>query len=471
MTSIAVPTVSTPTLSSPGLGSGLDVSSIVQQLVAADTQGQSSLLSTQQSTVQSELSAVGVLKSSASSLSSAITALTGSGLSQRAVNVSDSNVLSATADGGAPLGTHSVIVSSLAQSQQLASQAFASSDTAVGSGTLTLTVGGKAFSLDLSSGATLAQIRDAINGAADNSGVTATIITADDGAHLVLTANSTGTANAVTVSASGGNGALAALDYGNGSNSMTQLQAPADAKISIDGYDVTSSSNTVSNALQGVTLNLTAAAPGETVTVGVSQDTTAISAAISKFVQAYNTMNAALTQETSYDATSQTAAPLLGDGSISTLSQQLRRIVGSTVSGGSGLTSLSQIGITTAADGSISVDNTALSSALAQNPNGVAALLTGTSGVATQMSSLLTNDLADNGLFASKNTAYQSQLQSISDQQSALTDRTNQLTQMYTAQFTALDTLMSQMQATSSYLTQALAALPTIGSSSSSTSS
>lgn len=465
MTTFATPAISTPSLSSPGIGSGLNVSSIVQQLVAADTQGQTTLLGNQQSAVQAELSAVGIIKSAASSLNSAITTLSGSGLGQRAVNVSDSAVLSATASSGAPLGTHNVVVTALAQAQQLASQAYTNADTTVGSGTLTLTVGTGSFSLDLSAGATLAQIRDAINGASGNTGVTASLLTANDGTHLMLSANTAGTANAVTVSASGGDGGLAALNYGAGSNAMTQLQAASDAQLTVDGYAVTAGTNTVSTAIQGLTLNLQKAVPGETVTVGISQDTQAISGAVASFVTAYNTLNAAITQETSYDSNSKSAGPLLGDPGISTMSQQLRRIAGSLLSS-SGFNNLSQIGITAGTDGSLSVDSTALASALSQNSGAVASLLTGPAGVATQMQSLLTDNLGSNGLFSAQNTAYQSQLQSISDQQSALTDRTSQLTQMYTAQFSALDTLMSQMQATSSYLTQALAALPSLSGSS-----
>lgn len=456
------------TLSSPGIGSGLNVTSLVQELVAADTQGQTNLLAGQQSSVQAEISAIATIQSAASTLNGDINALSTVGTSQRSVNVSDSSVLSASATDGTPLGAYTVTVDSLAQAQVLTSSAFASATANVGSGTLTLTSGSNSFSVDLSTDASLSQIADAINSSAANTSITASIVNAADGAHLVLASNQTGTSNTITVSASGGDGGLDALEYGPGvTGGLTQFQAASDAQLTVDGATVTSASNVVDGAIQGVTLNLAEAAPGEAVTVTVGQDTAALSSAVAKFVSDYNAFNAAITQQTSYDSSTNSASPLLGDIEVSLLQQKMENTAGGSLSSGP-LTTLSQIGITVNTDGTLSLDQTTLANALTQNPGAVGNLLTGGAGIATQMQSQLTNALAFDGLFADETNGFQSQLTSIQQQQQAVQNRATQLTQMYTTQFSALDSLMSQMQSTSSYLTSALANLPTISSSSSS---
>lgn len=449
----------TGSLSAPGIGSGLDVNGIVQQLVTADTQDKANQLSQQKTTVNAELSAVGTIKSAAASLNDAITALTQSVGNARTVSTSNSAALGATVTPGASVGSHSVVVQQLAQAQILSSAGFASATTQVGSGTLTLSVGTASFSVDLSGGATLAQVSDAINGASNNSGVTASIITSDDGAHLMLASNATGTASSITVTASGGDGGLDALQYGGGVvGGLSQYQAAQDAKLSVDGFAVTSGSNTVSSVVQGLTLTLTATS-ATPITVNVAQDLGATSQAVSSFVSAYNALNSAVAQQTSYNADTKTAAPLIGNIGISAMSQQLRSIAGSAL-GGNSFTTLSQIGITSNTDGSLTVDPNALNAALTSNTGAVANLLTGNNGLATQMQTQLAGTLSYDGFFNTQTSAYQAQLSSISDQNDTLNSRISQLTQMYTQQFTALDTLVSQLQSTSSWLTSALASLP-----------
>lgn len=456
----------TGTLSSPGIGSGLNVTNLVQELVAANTQGQANLLASQQSSVQAEISAVASIKSAASTLNGDISALSSTGTSQRTATVSDSSVLSASVADGTPLGSYTVTVDALAEAQVLTSSAFGDGTTPVGSGTLTLSAGSDTFSVDFSTDASLSQIADAINASPGNTGITASIVNASDGAHLVLASNQTGAANAITVTASGGDGGLSALQYGDGATGgLTQYQAASDAQLTIDGSTVTSASNVVTNAIEGVTLNLAEAAPGEAITLTVGQDTQALTAAIAKFVGDYNAFNSAITQQTSYDSSTNTAAPLLGDIEMSLMQQKLDNVAGTSLSSGA-LTTLSQVGITVNTDGTLSLDQTALTNALTQNPGAVGNLLTGSAGIATRMQSQLTNALAFDGLFADETNGFQSRLTSIQQQQQALQTRATQLTQMYTKQFSALDALMSQMQSTSSYLTSALANLPSIGSTS-----
>ncbi|TAM09065.1 MAG: hypothetical protein EPN72_13980 [Nevskiaceae bacterium] len=447
----------TGTITTAGLGSGLNVSTIVPQLVSADTQGQSTLLQNQQNSVNAQISAIGKISSAASSLQNAIKALSSGGLQTQTASVSDSSVLSATVTGSTPATSHTVEVQSLAQTQVLTSKAFTNGDATVGSGTLTIGSGSSSFDVAFLNTASLTQIRDAINQASGNTSVTASIVNANDGAHLVLTSRNSGAANTLNITASGGGGGLAVLTTGAGG--LTQAQAGTDAQLTVDGFAVTSASNTITGVLDGLTLNLAKAAPGQTVQVNVAQDTSAIVQNVNQFVSAYNALSSAITQQTSFDSSTDTAAPLLGNTSVSMVGRQLRTIAGSAVGNGAFAT-LAQAGIKPNTDGTLTVDVDQLGKTLAQDPNSVSALLTGAGGIATQLQTNLSNYVGFNGLFTSQTNALQTRLDTINNQQQALQQRAAQLTSMYTAQFSALDTLMSQMQGTNNSLLQALASLP-----------
>lgn len=447
----------TGTITATGLGSGLPISTLVPQLVNADTQAQGTLLQNQQNTVNAQISAIGKIASAASSLQDAIQALGGSGLQARSASVSDPSILSATVTGGTPTGTHSVQVQTLAQAQVLASQAFTDANTTVGSGTLTIGSGSNSFDVEFTGPATLAQIRDAINAASGNDRVTASIVNADDGAHLILTSRYAGAANTIDVSASGGDGGLNVLTTTSGE--LSQIQAGTDAQLTVDGFSVTSSSNTVSGVIEGLTLDLAKAAPGQTLQVDITQDTASSVDNITKFVNAFNALSSTIAQQTSFDSTTNTASPLLGNTSVSMVGRQLRSIAGSAVGNGAFAT-LSQIGITLNTDGTMTLDADKLGAALAQDSASIGTLLIGDNGIATQLQGNIGNYIGTDGLFSAQTTALQTRLNTIGNQQQALQQRAVQLTAMYTAQFTALDTLMAQMQNTNNALLQALATLP-----------
>ncbi|WP_169729323.1 flagellar filament capping protein FliD [Solimonas soli] len=447
---------STGTLTSAGVGSGLDIESLISKLVSAEKTPTETRLTTKQTTINTQLSAVATFKSVLGNLQGKLDALKSDGtLATLTANSSDTNVFTASTTSSATRGSYSVEVVALAQSHKLASTAYVGgAGSALGSGDMTITVGGKSFKVTLGSTAnTLADLKNAINDAADNSGVTATLISESGGARLMLTANETGADNAITVSSS--------------LTSFTEKQPAADAHIRVDGYDVYSDSNSVDDAIDGVTLNLLKAQAGTTDTLNVALDTTSASSAIQAFVNAYNSAMTAMTSLTKYDAASKTAATLNGDPMVRGAMTTLRGILGTTVDGAGSYSYLSQIGITANSDGTLTLDSSKLKSALQTDSASVQKLFGGSAGYATRLDAAIEKIVGDDGQIDARDDALQAQLDTISDQLDALDTRMAKVEARYRAQYTALDTLMASMQTTSTYLTQQLSALAKLGGSSS----
>jgi flagellar hook-associated protein 2 len=463
-------TVSTTSSSSPsgisfsGLGSGLDIQGIVTQLVSAEGDPQKQILTNRQTAFNTTLSALGQLKSGLSGVQTAADALQNlDTFRTRTATVSDSSILSASAIPGTALGTYQVEVEQLATAQKLASAGFASESSTVGAGTLNITAGGGSFSVNVAATDTLASIRDNINAASGNNGVQASIINVDDGSggtvsKLVLTAMNTGSSNAVTVTATDSDGnntdtsGLSALASAN----LTEVSAAQDAIIKIDGMQVTSASNSVSSAVTGLTLDLNQAQVGTNVAVTVGVDTSPVTSALETFVKNYNqyqTTNASLT---SYDQSSNQAGPLLGDATANSVNNALRSLMGKNYSTGSTtVQNLADIGIQVDKNGVMSLDNAKLQQALTTDPNAVKSLLNDSNhGLTTQIDSVLNPYLQYNGVFDSRTASINSQLQSITSQQSALQARLDQYQKSLMAQFTAMDSYVAQMNQSLSFLSK-----------------
>jgi flagellar hook-associated protein 2 len=326
----------------------------------------------------------------------------------------------------------------------------------VGTGTLTLTVDGKSMSLELTDGNnSLAQVRDAINKASDNPGVSATIVNGTDGAHLVLSGTRTGAANGFVVSSSGGDGGLAALDYdaaASGGNELTVITAAQDAQYSIDGLAGHSAGNSVSSAIDGLTLNLVEV--GES-TLTVANDASKGSSALSNLVSTYNSFVGIYQNLTKYDTTTGTAGAMIGDATINGISNTLSRLMGGMANG----TSLAALGVSLQVDGTLKLDNDKLSKAMSDGGKLASQLFSGDDGLAAQMNGQLDQWVGDHGTLASRTDSISLQLKGLKDQQATLDVRMADLTARYQAQFTALDTLMSKLNSTSSYLQQQFDAL------------
>ncbi|MGF6924145.1 flagellar filament capping protein FliD [Paraburkholderia sp. 40] len=467
--------------------SSMDTSSLVTALVNSKTAGQAATIAAEQTADNTLISAYGTLSAGLSALQAAIVPLSdGATLNTFKTTLSGTGV-TATAATGAVAGSYSLNVAQVATSQVLTSAGYnASTNLASGSATMTLTVNGQSSTISLnSSNSTIAGIASAINSANDNPGVTATVVTGSDGAHLVLQSNSTGASSGISIAISdststddlnklavtttAGKSISSASDLtgtdssGNTINpsqstisgtGWSQTQAAQDSYFTLGGVGVSSSTNAVKTALSGVTLNLTSAAVGTTQTLTVAQDTSTESSAIDNFVTVYNTLVTTMGSLTAYNASSTSQGVLLGDSTLSVIQNQLAKIVGSGVGSGTTKTTLAAIGVTLQSDGTLSVDDTKLSDALQNNQSAVASLFNPTTGIAAQLDDSITNYTSSAGIIKNRTDAINSDLTSLSNQQTTLTAWQAQLTSQYTAQFTALDTLMATMNNNSQYLTQ-----------------
>jgi flagellar hook-associated protein 2 len=339
------------------------------------------------------------------------------------------------------------------------------------SGTLSLKVGDTTVAINPTANGSgnidLNQVMSAINGA--SAGVTASISNDGSNDHLVLTPTGSSATAAVSLTGTG--------DYsGLTMSGMGQLLKAQDAKLSIDGVAVTSTSNKVENVISGVTLNLSkVTTSADNFTLNISNDTSGITTAANSFVTAYNTLAkavAGMTAQTPSTTLGQanTSAPLASESSVQTIMNQLRNTLFATVDGGNGISSLSDIGISFQKDGTLALDATKLSTATTNNFAGIANLFTGTdpdttnttsskNGIVTKLQTLLTNLLSDSGIIASKTNGLQASLKINQDRQSTVQTRLSNLKDDYTNQFNRLNTTLASMQSTQSYLTQQLASL------------
>lgn len=450
----------TPTsglLTSLGVGSGLDVATLVTQLVNAKKAPQQNQITDQAQTANTQLSGLGQVNAALSALQSAMASISdGSAFTAHSVSSSDTTILNATATGSAVAGSYKIEVTQLASALKASSGAFTDSSTKVGTGTLTIAVGDQTMNLSIDdSNNSLASIRDAINKSTDNPGVSATIVTGTDGAHLVLSGTRTGAANGFTVSSSGGDGGLAALNYdasaGSGNN-LTVINAASDALYTIDGLAANSAGNSISTAIDGLTLNLSTLG---TSTVSVANDPSKATSALTNLVNTYNSFVGIYQNLTKYDATTKTAGAMIGDATLNGINSTLSRIVGGSTNGAT----LSSIGISLQVDGTLKLDSDKLTAALADGGKQVSDVFGGDNGFAAQLGTQLTSWVGDNGVLAGRTDSISQQLKDLGDQQTALNARMDSLTARYQAQFTALDTLMSKLNNTSSYLTQQFDAL------------
>jgi flagellar hook-associated protein 2 len=447
-------------------GSVINVSSLVSQLVAATQAPQQKLIADQTSAVTAHISALGTLKSALSTFQSSLTALATPGkFNAETANTSDKTVFTATASADAVGGSYPITVSSLASAQQLLSGHFVGGGSAtVGAGTLTLSLGSASFNVSIdSSNNTVDGIAAAINSANNNPGITATVITGSDGAHLVLSSSLTGAANTIAVSETDGGTGLSALTYGAGNTAnYTQNSGAADASFSIGGVPYTSASNTVTGALRGVTVTLLGTtAVGSSATLTVANDVSAVEKNIDDFVSAYNTLQGALSSLGSYDSTTKTAGAMLGNPVLTGIQSQIQHIVHGLV-GNSRYNSLATIGITAQSDGTLAVDKTTLETALSSNFSAVSQLFSSTGGVGAKLNSQLAAALSATGPIGTYGATLTKQENALTQRSNDLTTQMNALAASLTRQYSVLNSLLSSLQSTSSYLTQAFASLPTV---------
>ena len=460
------------TISSAGVGSGLNVESLVSSLMSVEKQPLTTL-QTRQSSYQSKISALGTIKSAVATLQTAAKALTpatgstaAASFSAYKATIADATIASATTSNTAVAGTYAIDVASLATNQRLAlGKTYSAGDPVIdfgsaSSATLTVTKGTgssattSTITLD-SSANSLAGVRDAINKA--DAGVSASIVTDTSGKqNLLLTATTGGTASAVSI---GGTANFidpaAAGSPVAASSAFNETLAAADAVVKIQGVSIATKGNTITDAVDGVTLNLTKV--GST-SLTVTRDNADLKSKLDTFVNAYNSLNASLKSLTAYNTTTKTAAVLNGESSLRSLQGALRTTLSTPPSELSGATmkTLTDIGISFQSDGTLKIDSTKFDKAASTNFSATAAVI-GAYGSAVKDTT--TSILASNGVIASRTDGLNSTIKSIGNQIDAFETRLTAIEKTYRAKFTALDQSMASMTTTSSYLSQQLTML------------
>jgi flagellar hook-associated protein 2 len=388
-------------LSSPGIGSGLDINGLVTKLMEAE-QAPLKALAKKEADYQAKLTAYGTLKGAFASFQTSAKGLsTANKFSTAKASAADATILAANASSIAKPGSYSIEVSKLAQSHKLASDTFDDPATSIGTGTLTIDFGtytsvGNSFAVNAdktsksitidSTNNSLAGIRDAINEA--DAGVTASILNDGDGYRLVLSSNDSGKDNSLRVLVSGDaegtnvdSLGLSQLAYdptktaGAGKNLEEKLAAQ-NAELTIDGIAISKSTNSIGDAITGVTLNLLKTTAADTpTTLTVSRDTTNVKTAVEGFVKAYNEMAATMKELGGYDFKTQEGGLLLGDTTLRSMQNQARNILTQRLEyADGGVSSLSDIGVSFQRDGTLSIDSSKLDGVLADPAKNVAGL-------------------------------------------------------------------------------------------------
>lgn len=464
-------------ITSLGSGSNLDLEGLLTKLVNAEKAPQQTQITDRKALANATISALGSLQSKLTAFQTAQTKLKDATFfAGKTATSSDTSVFTVSALGTADAGTFDVSVLQLAKTNKIASGNFVSPAAPVGNGTLTIGVGGSTFDVVVTAGVndTLAGIRDSINNATTNTGVKANILTVSDGlggtaSKLVLTANKTGASSQISVAVADGDGTptdnagLSRLYYlkSDAGSQLSEVNPAQDAKITVDGFAATSSTNVFDSVITGVTITAVkgpadalATPPAGTLSVKTDQNT--IQTTIQAFVTAYNDLAKTFSSLTTYNADTSSGG-LSGDSSLLAIRSKLKAIIASPVSGAaSDFNTLAFLGIGTNKDGTLSTDNAKLNNALSTRLDDVKTLFSGSTGIAGQFDSLVTSLTGGDGVFQTRTNTLNTQLSKLNDQQAALDVRIESFTKRYRAQFTALDALVNQFTSTGNFLTQQL---------------
>lgn len=462
-------------LTANGVGSGLDINGIIEQLMAVE-QRPLQQLAVKEGSYQAQLSALGQIKSVLSGLQGATNALGSADrfAAMRATS-SDSSAFTATASTSAAKGSYSIEVEQIAQGQRIVTDDTTAPSVAPGS--LTINFGSYAYdnnglatgftqtssvTIDLDEGSTLEDLRDAINGSGEN--LRASIIDNGTTQQLILAGTGEGAGAAFTLAGSGG---LAGFSYDatdTGASTLSSIETAQDAIVKLDGVTLSRSSNTLTDAIDGVTINLLGATDGKA-TLTVANDRAGAKSAIEAFIKAYNEVNTTLRGLTAYNAESGQSAILTGDATARSLQGQLRSALGAVTRGADGIGSLSELGISFQRDGSLTINATTLDARLNDPDANVAGFFAGSEGApgfAATLSARLDGYLNSGGVLDSRVDGVNDSIRGLDRQRETIARRLEQTEARYRAQFTALDSMIASMQQTSTFLTQQLAALPAV---------
>ena len=382
-------------ITSPGIGSGLDINSLVTQLIDAEAAAPTARLNTRQSDLELRLSAYGQLNSSLSSLTSSLSSLKSfSTFRSNSVTSSDSDIFTASSSGSISKASYDINVTSLAENHKLstnpalAAAKFTDVTDILGTGTLTFKFGTTDFTgpdtytsfvqnpdkaaetVTITDGS-LEGVRDAINDA--EIGVTASLIYDGTNYRLAISSDDTGEANSLQITVTDDDAGLAdddtglsLLSFDGSSTSLEQNDAAKNAVLTLNGIAITSNTNTVSDAIDNVSINLKSLGEAE---LSVDIDTGKVKTAVTQFVASYNAFIGTVNQLSAYDPDTRVAGELNGDGVTRSITSTIQRIIGNPVGTlGDDFTILAEAGITTDPDtGRLLIDDGVLDTQLDQN--------------------------------------------------------------------------------------------------------
>lgn len=435
-------------ITSLGVGSGLDLSGLVEQLKAAESQKLVPILE-QKSAQQTKISAYGRLESAMDRVQTSIAALNdASSFKQQKSTVTGEGVL-ATAGETANAGRYEISVTQLARSGSVASNGVTlEEELTTAETTLTLDFGAgdtqTSTTVVVAANSTLADVRDQIN-ADKESGVTASIVNDGTGYRLALSSKESGE-DASIVGFSG----LASLTM-----DATTLRTGQDAELQVNGITVTSTSNRVEEAIQGVTLDLTAAS-ADPVSLVIERDEVALRETIDEFVSNYNEMKSTVDRMTAFNGEGEISGELVGDRTVRTIENRLRRDITDNLGTGD-ISRLSQLGIAIDEEGRLKVDEDKLDDAVANNPEGLSAFFAGETeegGFAGRLNATLEAITAEDGIIQSSVNSAELRVDSLDVRKLRMEESIERSTERYRKQFGQLDGLLAQMNSMSSYLAQ-----------------
>jgi flagellar hook-associated protein 2 len=474
------------TISSLGIGSGIDVNSVISQLLAVERIPLTKL-QTQATAMQTQLSTYGKLQSAMSTLRDAASALTKSDTWGQTVGTSsDASAVSVTTSTATLAGQYAVNVTALASVQSNVSAVYPSANSIVGEGTLRITLGGwsgtggttftpkaGATAVDISAGPpaqSLAELRDKINAA--GAGVTASVVTDSSGARLVIRSNATGESNGFRIGVTDNDGnntdglGLSALAYDPAAGVLTMGRALAasNAAATLNGMAISAESNTLTNVVDGLslTLNKVTTAP---VQLTAAQDNESLKKAMNTFVTAYNDLNKLIVDQTKYDTNNKKGDNLQGDSAAISMRAQMRSLVGATTSASSAFTRLADVGVDVQTDGSIKLNDSKFTQSLGNLAEIKKLFATSdtvtpaNNGIATRMRNLADQMLGTDGSVKSRQEGLRSRIERNKDSQDAMTERIANVEKRLKLQYTALDRQMGQINGLSGYVTAQLNAL------------
>ncbi len=448
-------------LTATGIGSGLDINTIVGVLVDAEKIPKEAIFDKTEKSIDAKVSAIGKLKSSLSTFQDALEKLKdGGSLNQRSVSTGESSYLTAKADKTSQTGSYNVKVEQLAQQHKVAGINVADPSVPVGEGSLDLTVNGKSFSVVVGATDSLVDIAESINSATDNVGVIATIITSDAGSRLVMSSDTEGTDSQIDVVANDTLGS--GLDNMFGGANLTEIQVAQNSIIHVDDQRLTSQTNEVKGAITGVTLNLTDADLNKTTLLKIDLDKDAVKDNVQGFVDAYNSLIDTIDKLSAYDVDKKEAAALQGDSMIRSIESQLRNMISSRVTVGSETVALYDIGIEADRYGKLSVDSDKLDISIAENMSSIEGLFsTEDTGLANRLDTLVESYVKPlTGLIDSRNNAYINDIKRLDKQRDAFTLKMEQLNARLFKQFNAMDLIVGNLNMQSSGIINGLNTLP-----------